>query len=64
MKCVICHPRNNKQVIPKFVHCPRCGKDYSTRKNGDIVTRKQSIWIEVTHCVQPHCWGKTNTKLK
>jgi transposase-like protein len=24
----------SNKVSLKFVHCPRCGKDYSTRENG------------------------------
>ena len=65
MNCVICHPRNDDQIIPKFVYCPRCGKDYPTRKNGDIVVRFQAVWYEIiSHCNMPNCRGKTNTKLK
>ena len=54
----------SKKVSLKFVHCPRCSKDYPTRKNGSPVTRFQSFWIDITHCIEPHCKGQTNTKLK
>ena len=54
----------SNKISLKFVQCPRCTKEYPTRENGNPVARFQAFWVDITHCIESHCKGRINTKLK
>lgn len=65
---------SKEKVTLKFVHCPRCTKDYPTKNNKPAVfgffgakeNRLEEVqlrWYTASHCTMPLCRNKTNTKL-
>ena len=80
---LVFHPINRKktdkmkilpsqEIIPKFVHCPRCKKAYQTRRNGQpvVFVINESIscygagFIDVDRCTMPSCKKREDTVLK
>jgi len=58
----------SQEILPKFVHCPRCKKAYQTRRNGQpvvfVVSENGAGFIDVNLCPMPSCKNRDNTILK
>jgi hypothetical protein len=58
----------SQEIIPKFVHCPRCKKAYQTRRNGQpvvfVINEKGAGFVDVDSCTMPSCKKNENTILK
>lgn len=48
-----------QEIIPKFVHCPRCKKAYQTRRNGQpvvfVINESGAGFIDVDLCTLHSC---------
>lgn len=58
----------SQEILPKFVHCPRCKTAYQTRRNGQpvvfVVNENGPCFIDVNLCPMPSCKKSDNTILK
>ena len=62
----------SQEIIPKFVHCPRCKQAYQTRRNGQpvvfVINGKEAGFgagfVDINSCTMPTCKNRDNTILK
>jgi hypothetical protein len=58
----------SQEIIPKFVHCPRCKKAYQTRRNGQpvvfVINESGAGFVDVDKCTMPSCRKSEDVTLK
>ena len=58
----------SQEVIPKFVHCPRCKKAYQTRRNGQpvvfVINESGAGFVDIDLCSMPSCKKREDAVLK